>query len=532
MAACLRCSTSCGCQRHYGLVQSPRANTVLLWSVAIHMINIFHTLYQQTTLFYVYNGVAMGILLILYPLSGWLADVYFTRFNTMYAGLLCVILGTTISVVTSFVFQYLVLLGFTVSAVGYALFEVNAIQFGLDQLQVHSTENQRSFVYWYFFTTQLGHTFYGLTQCGITLATAHREGSILITNAVFGGTQVLLLLTIAVLVCIWKSRYFHHLTGFHPYKLIYQVLKAAFTMKHTATGRRTSLIERTKSQYGGPFSATQVNDVKLFFYILGLLFPLSAYHYVDEIHSIAQQFFNSSIEKSYDQCLLTDVPNWLLSALTTLLIPIYLLLVSPFLQQGCYRSFGLLWTMGIGLSFCFLSIAGLFGIELKVALTLVNSPNMTVESNLTNCPASHILDFHWLLIPELFNSLSYIIVFSTALEFICAQAPLNMRGLLIGVWYSFTGLDILIVTLQNYLQLDCYPGYHIAKVVIVFGCLLLFIVMAYKYRNYNIQKPTLQQEECSPWMNSDNKIDFDESTSIQGSYAPTSSLMSYQVLKQ
>lgn len=481
---CCHWRSCCYHHKHIGLLQSKRASLVLLLSAAVHLINILHTLYQDRPLFYVYSGVTSGLLLLLYPQSGWLADVYFTRFRTMFAGLVCVLLGTVISITMSFVYQNVVLLGFTLTVIGYALFEVNAIQFGLDQLQFYSVQSHRDFVYWYFFTTQLGHTIYGLTQCGIMQATYSRATAILLNDAIMGSVQVILLLLIAILVCVWRSKFTHHLTGFHPYKMILQVLKAAITNRHLQP-KRAPRIEYTKSKYGGPFSAQQVDDVKLFFFILLLLFPLSGYHYVDKAHSITQQFFVSSTSANdYGRCLIVDVPNWILSALTTALIPFYLLVVSPILQQGSYRSFGLLWTMGIGLALSVFSIVAFFGIEMKVALAHVSSPNLTTHTNLTDCFAGDVLSFNWLLIPEFFSSLSYLIVFSTALEFICAQSPLNMRGLLIGMWYAFTGLDVLLVTLQNHFQLECYPGYLIAKAAIVTGCLLMFAAMAYKYRKH------------------------------------------------
>ena len=43
-----------------------------------------------------------------------------------------------------------------------------------------------------------------------------------------------------------------------------------------------------------------------------------------------------------------------------------------------------------------------------------------------------------LIIPQILQGLSYLLVFLTALEFICAQAPLRLKGLLIGIWYGLT----------------------------------------------------------------------------------------------
>ena len=88
-----------------------------------------------------------------------------------------------------FIYPQLELLGLILVAVGQALFEVNAIQFSLDQLQTYSTENHRSFIYWYYWTMELGHFLYGLTVCG---GRAHKdsETSNDIAGAVFSAVQV------------------------------------------------------------------------------------------------------------------------------------------------------------------------------------------------------------------------------------------------------------------------------------------------------------------------------------------------------
>ena len=36
-----------------------------------------------------------------------------------------------------------------------------------------------------------------------------------------------------------------------------------------------------------------------------------------------------------------------------------------------------------------------------------------------------------------------------ALEFICAQAPLRLKGLLIGVWYAFLAINYLLIVIRT-----------------------------------------------------------------------------------
>ena len=91
-------------------------------------------------------------------------------------------------------------------------------------------------------------------------------------------------------------------------------------------------------------------------------------------------------------------------------------------------------------------------IELNIDNTCTTISNAT--DNFSCCKQNNT-PFLLLLIPYLLQSLSFLLVFMTALEFICAQAPLRLKGLLIGVWYAFLAI--------NYLLIESSELYTIAK---------------------------------------------------------------------
>ena len=66
----------------------------------------------------------------------------------------------------------------------------------------------------------------------------------------------------------------------------------------------------------------------------------------------------------------------------------------------------------------------------------------------------HSKFYYLVIIPQILNGLSLILVFLTMLEFICAQAPYKMKGLLIGVWYSTKSMKFLIVNVLDPLNDD------------------------------------------------------------------------------
>ena len=78
--------------------------------------------------------------------------------------------------------------------------------------------------------------------------------------------------------------------------------------------------------------------------------------------------------------------------------------------------------------------------------TFVNSPlNTTCVQYCTDPPISSNLYIVYLaMIPLLLQGISYMIVYLTMLEFICAQSPNETKGLLIGIGYSLISIKYLI----------------------------------------------------------------------------------------
>lgn len=485
------CMENCHSPVIRGVVRSKKATLVLLWSTAIHFyyilsfVNPFNVPYVH-----IYTTVIFGVLLLLYPLSGWLADVYLTRYRAMFIGLCFVITGSCISTIVRFPYHQIELLGFIIAAIGQAFFEVNAIQFGLDQLETYSTENHKAFIYWFYWTIEIGHFLYGITVCSARQFYDHELGFNIATT-IFSIIQIIALIAIGIQVCLWRNKFNQHPTGFHPFKLIFQILN--YTRKkrisrHYSAFQYTdnevaTCLDRAKFKYGGPFSTEQVEDVKVFFYLLFILVPLSVVYYTDELYTVSKQFESLSLNDTvdYGKCLLTEVPNWIRSTLAVLLLPIYILFISQALNKITHHSW-LLWRLGIGLSFTFVAIIALFGIQLYITLESISNNTYITSYDGSSCYVGDKVNFNWLIIPEFFNSLSYVVVFSTTLEFICAQSPYSIKGFLIGIWFAFQGFDIILLSIQQTFYLDCYFGYYIGKGLIMTGFIILYIYAAKQYR--------------------------------------------------
>ena len=94
--------------------------------------------------------------------------------------------------------------------------------------------------------------------------------------------------------------------------------------------------------------------------------------------------------------------------------------------------------------------------------------------------------YYLVIIPQILHGLSLILVFLTVLEFICAQAPHKMKGLLIGVWYSTKSIKFLIVNVldeQLFLLNDdmVWSVYRGSKGFGIFLSIMLFFLVSKNY---------------------------------------------------
>uniref|UniRef100_A0A1X7VQZ0 Uncharacterized protein n=1 Tax=Amphimedon queenslandica TaxID=400682 RepID=A0A1X7VQZ0_AMPQE len=95
-----------------------------------------------------------------------------------------------------------------------------------------------------------------------------------------------------------------------------------------------------------------------------------------------------------------------------------------------------------------------------------------------------------LLLPQVFHGFTFALIFPASLEFTIAQSPVNMRGVMVGLWFASIGCGYLFNINIKYL-FDCHNEYlctasyyYLTKSVVVFVILIVFVILArrYKYR--------------------------------------------------
>ena len=99
--------------------------------------------------------------------------------------------------------------------------------------------------------------------------------------------------------------------------------------------------------------------------------------------------------------------------------------------------------------------------------------------------------FYILIFPLLLYGISYLLVFMTVLEFICAQSPNTLKGLLIGIWYSTSSVKYMVIGVLDthplFLESSPWSIYHGIKGFGIFVSILSFSIIykSYRYRERN-----------------------------------------------
>ena len=107
---------------------------------------------------------------------------------------------------------------------------------------------------------------------------------------------------------------------------------------------------------------------------------------------------------------------------------------------------------------------------------------------------------NYLLIQNILNALGNMLFYIATFEFICAQSPHSMKGLLIGTYYAIKGVFQLLGVLVIYAPIAalCKPhesfpvcsfAYYLINVVILLIGTFAFIIVARKYQYRQRDEP-------------------------------------------
>ena len=461
---------------------------------------------------------------LFFPLGGFIADVCVGRFKTLLTSLWLIwiaSLATSVGAVAFFLVRDdtellegievpFIVLGSIfglVMAVGLAGFKANVVQFGTDQMLDAPGEELSFFIHWFVWADYVGHM---VSEISFTFYSC--SPTVVIGMIAF--MPCIISLGLVCILCYSCSMYtlFTSLpANQNPYKIVLQVLN--FARKHKHPIQRSAMtycdnkpykrIDLGKQKYGGPFTTEQVEDVKTLLRILGVLLAACSV-FVIEIPAL---YFVPLLAKHMrpnptPQCSVNAVlieSGILPTIVAIILLPIYIRLVHPYFRRYIP---GILKRLGLGMVMLWMSVVCNFiidtvGHEMHPNVSCMFQMDYLNNStdNITSGRNSTLqIDTTVLLIPNIMNGVAYSLIKVAMFEFICAQSPHSMKGLLMGLFFSLRGafelLGAVFVVPFSFGPWEnlsptlpsCGFYYYLLSMVFGFAGIVSYIVTARKYK--------------------------------------------------
>ena len=493
--------------------RSKKVYIVLLWILMTHGIynyTIFNLggvldvgAYKSYPIYII--GTSQFIALILYPMAGIIGEVYWTRYKMLVSGTVLMLLALFISPFAYVGLRFLdnakrVEIGGLLIAIllipfqiGLAIFESNIIQFGTDQLLFASSDQLSNFVHWSFWCM------YFMPVLVILLVSCPINMPSIATAPLVEVITLIIIIIIVLLPCSRRHLEIRQIVRKNPIKLVHGVLKYAKTHKYPLNRSAFTYndeepqnrINFAKKRYGGPYTTEEVEDVKTLGRIIVLLLSLFGFLLIDNTSIFIEQYkrlmsttFNTGII-TQSQCL---IENYFVTYLVIIIgVPIYKLILTPFFYKFLPN---MIKRMGAGL------LVTLFSILLELAMSvLINNAFRQLGfvdacgRNLINASfpdystqPNTLLSQYTLIVPQFLNGFSLLLVFLTALEFILAQSPRSMQGLLVGFWYALQSVNVLLSTILSANTAGCSYISYAVRVGFASASFLLYIFAAYWYK--------------------------------------------------
>ena len=531
--------------RKFCLCSSKAAVLILVWNfiVCFGFVSFFEPSTSTAFTLYFDGGdgtvlastyVAGALIYLFYPLAGCLADIRWGRYKTVVNSLCFIFWGfligiplgglTTVGFVPLFhpwlnnalkitcyfvgaVFGIPTFLVLILVVSSIIAFSANVIQFGLDQLHDAPTDDSVLYVYWYVWTVYVGlffvKSFNFMTSSALPDTYSHEVFVDAYYPTAIG--FALVLLGIALCVHKFKSRWFQLIDSgaTNPYKLVFRVIK--FAKEHSHPIRRSaftycedelpSRLDLGKEKYGGPFMTEEVENVKVFVGILCVLLTLGPIFLVDVATSniifvaYSSQFAESDFDGKFTPLVLDCIPP----LVVVITIPLYLCLLRPFIHDYVP---GMLKRMGLGMILLLISCV----CTLVMGLVKQNETSFDDYDHGTLFSYCQISPF-FVFFQYVLSAFWYMLFYIATYEFIFAQSPHSMKGLLIGTFFAIKGIFQLLGVLLLFMPIatSCHFSgtkfpicgfiYYLINIVVALVGIVAFIIVSRRYQYRQRDEP-------------------------------------------
>ena len=285
----------------------------------------------------------------------------------------------------------------------------------------------------------------------------------------------------------------------NPIKLVTKVLNYARKNKQTTNHSAFTYwlddypprLDVGKEKYGGPFSEEEVENVKTVLRLIPLILCFTCFGSTWDFQWNGASKLNLNGEPNFivvnsSQIIAeNDRIEMILLYGSVFLTTIIFILVYKFLIYPCFYNYipSMLKRIGLGLGIR-LAINISYMIMVFISRYVVKSKGCLLNEDF-NLP----FNYKWQLIPHVFTCISYCLVQLTSLEFILAQTPKSMRGILVGLWYGIGGVistvnGVLVITF-SYIKsgpLGCSFYFFLTKSTMSLFVLTVFIILAKRYK--------------------------------------------------
>ena len=463
----------------------PRRTLLLLtWTAVMNSFGYYPLLlfmkltYRIAPTTFMVMSILQSCIFIMYPIADVLAEVHWSRYKLMVFGTVVSVVGVLIGgpAIAALIqscfgnffidkgchfkhsFVLIASFGLILYYVGLCLFQSNAIQFGIDQLQSTSDEKVSLFTSWYLWVTYTSqYTCLPIIYLFITNGSSYIAGSFLLIPI--------------CLLFICCREYRKHLISepggrTNPVKLIWSRTRCCRRSKNHGD---VSPHNQTKNR---GFKDVE-EDVTIFYRILFILLSMFGYFLVQSVSLPASVLYDFD-----DDWLIGTQHKFLflvefVYSVPILLIPLYMMILRKYPSTHISKIY-ILKKMG----------AGLLVAVISLTVTTILSAEFNAAYTLGRSLQIHISIF--VLISSLLRGVSLVLVFLSALQFILLEAPHTMQGLLIALWYSFQAIPTLLQLTSSYRYFTRYYSfwYYSVKTLLSLISLSLFILVYHRRKRY------------------------------------------------
>ena len=447
-------------------------------------ISVLHTMVSST--FYTENAdiknTPIYCYFLLYPFLALLGD-RFIRYRVVLVGTILMAIGTAITFVWLFVHYHsntgitlLYYASYFPFYFGLALFQSNIIQLSTDQLLFASSNQLRYYIYWQRLAIYVS-LFFSVLIFIMMITMGVPDTFIHVTKIVLYIFAILTNVAGFLLLCFIKR----HIViepppTVNPAKQIYNIFKYAIKYKRplqrsafTYGEPPPGMLDRAKKRYGGPFTTDQVENVRSFKNILLILLSLVGYHFNEFTSGIAREYiklFNMTIDTNG-----TKVTFNLMESIV---------LVFPYSIRISIIVVGILCLQFVIFPFCSHKLPKMLK-RIGLSLFLASISSLLQVIFCVFFEIEQPLPYQLLILPQILDGISGFL-FLTIYEFIIAQAPYHMQGLLIGILYSQLSIRFVSVNIAFDNKLGHNWLYYTIKSLIVLFSLLLYCYVSKQYR--------------------------------------------------